>query len=50
MNTEELISEVLAYFSMPHAKHHQKMALWSLIQNKITKLWMVNNQLVYKKG
>ncbi|KLN97401.1 hypothetical protein VK86_04755 [Moellerella wisconsensis] len=40
-------TEALAYFSMLHAKHHRKVALWSLIQDKITKLWIINNQFVY---
>lgn len=47
MNTEESISEALTYFSTLHAKHHRKVALWSLIQDKITKLGILNNQFVY---
>ncbi|HFT1684619.1 hypothetical protein [Providencia stuartii] len=43
INTEESITEALSYFSMLHAKHHRKVALWSLIQDKITKLWIINN-------
>ncbi|MGG4610741.1 hypothetical protein [Providencia sp. Me31A] len=50
MNTEESILEALSYFSMLYAKHHRKVALWSLIQEKITQLGITNNQFVYHKN
>lgn len=41
--------EALNYFLMLHVKHHRKVALGSFIQDKITRLGIINNQFVYNK-